>query len=159
MVVFSFGSNMDLDRLRRRCPSARVVGSGYLREHQLSFRKHGVDGTGKADIVPSAEALVWGVLHEIPAAEKPLLDSAEGLGHSYGQKDVVIQTDEGPVRATTYFAIDVANPALAPADWYLDHVLRGARREGLPATYAESIALYRGKGAEPSFRSNQVVDD
>ena len=38
-LYFAYGSNMSERRLRKRVPSAKVVGTGILKNHCLTFQK------------------------------------------------------------------------------------------------------------------------
>ena len=162
---FAYGSNMSTGRLRARVPSARAQGRGLLPNHVLRWHKIGRDGSGKCDVVPAdslhapdasdvsvasaapaeldlsgTSNVVWGVLYDVPWAEKPTLDAAEGLGVGYFEKQVRIVTDDGECLASTYHANpDRTDASLRPLDWYKDHVVRGAREHGLPADYIRSL--------------------
>ena len=37
MLYFAFGSNLDPDQMRARCPAHQVVGMAVLRDHKLIF--------------------------------------------------------------------------------------------------------------------------
>jgi len=99
-----------------------------------------VDGSGKCDIVPAAGALVHGVLYRMEARERPLLDRAEGLGVGYRHARVQVSLADGGEReALCYRALQIA-AGLRPYDWYLRHLLCGAREHGLPADYIAELA-------------------
>lgn len=87
MLIFSYGSNMNLNRLAKRVPSAVKVSNAFLPEHKLLCNKISKDGSAKANIFKTyiAAELVWGVLFTIDSKEKPLLDKAEGLGMGYNE--------------------------------------------------------------------------
>ncbi len=75
----------------------------------------------------------------IDAHEKPALDRVEGLGFGYEQKQVNVRaTDGAAVSAFTYYATDI-DESLKPYSWYREHVLRGARENGLPEEYVSFI--------------------
>lgn len=139
-VNFAYGSNMSTRRLRARTPSAQPIGIAQLGGHRLAWHKIGRDGSAKCDVVATgrSENTVWGVLFEIAAVERPLLDAAEGLGRGYEHRVATVLTGSGPVAAGVYFATHV-DPSLRPFDWYLGFVLAGAREHGLPASYLEQI--------------------
>lgn len=126
--------------MRARTPSAEPLGHAWLDDHVLRFHKHGVDGSGKCDIVPAAGERVHGVLYRLEAGERPLLDRAEGLGVGYRHARVQVLLADGSEReALCYRALQIADD-LPPYDWYLQHVLGGAREHGLPADYIAGLA-------------------
>jgi gamma-glutamylcyclotransferase (GGCT)/AIG2-like uncharacterized protein YtfP len=135
---FAYGSNMSSKRLRARLPSASLAGVGALRGHRLVFHKvSNHDGSGKCGIVESTRDHVLGVLYEIDADEKPVLDRIEGAG--YVEKRIEIGLPSGNSRhAFTYYATHI-DPRLKPYTWYLRHVLEGAREAGLPRDYIAAL--------------------
>jgi gamma-glutamylcyclotransferase len=143
MLYFSYGSNMSTARLRERAPSVRVVTVAWLEKHKLAFHKRSKDGSGKCDAAYTGDTndIVYGVVFEISALEKQGLDTKEGLGNGYEQKDVSIVADNGEMfTAATYYATNT-DPSLRPYEWYKEHVLLGAREHGLPADYIASIEV------------------
>jgi len=52
MLNFAYGSNMNWNQMRERCPSSRFVGIAVLRDHKLAFTRESVNhGCGVADVV------------------------------------------------------------------------------------------------------------
>ena len=141
MLYFSYGSNMSSRRLAARIASTRFVAVARLPGHELRFHKIGRDGSGKCDalMTGASGSLVYGVVFDVPAREKSVLDGYEGLGAGYDEKRVNLVTREGEnLQAVTYYAARI-DPALLPFHWYRNHVLAGAREHGLPAGYVARI--------------------
>jgi hypothetical protein len=138
--TFAYGSNMAIDRLRRRTPSARLVGVGVVRGHSLRWHKRGMDGSGKCDACFTANPAdqVWGAVFAIAAAERPVLDRAEHLGVGYRLRQVKVQLGDGSMQAWLYEAI-LVDPRLRPFHWYKSYVLRGAVELRLPRAYRARI--------------------
>ncbi len=135
-LYFAYGSNLLSARLRERTPSARVVGVGHLRQHELRWHMLSTDGSGKCDIVQAAGPAVHvqGVVYEIFTTEKPHLDAAETLGVGYAEKEVEIELASGRLQASVYHALAI-DPMATPYDWYKNIVVAGAREHGLAADY------------------------
>lgn len=141
LLYFSYGSNMSLRRLRARVPVAQRFGVALLRSHRLRFHKRGRDGSAKCDAQHSGNPAdrVLGVLFRLPVAGKALLDSYEGLGNGYRQKQVPVHLENGlVVHVMTYCATHI-DPLLKPFSWYKTHVLTGAAENRLPPAYIGSI--------------------
>ncbi|PLP96502.1 gamma-glutamylcyclotransferase [Cupriavidus pauculus] len=141
MHYFAYGSNMAIQRLKARVPSAQFVCSARLSGHILKFHKPSKDGSGKCDAAHSGNAsdLVLGAVFSILESELPLLDKAEGNGYGYERKPVTVATEAlGEICAQTYLATKF-DPSLRPLDWYKEHVIRGATSIALPASYIASI--------------------
>ncbi len=142
MKYFAYGSNMSLARLQARVPSAKKLGSYFLTGHTLRFHKIGKDGSAKCDALATTKAndIIYGVLFEIAEADKPILDFAEDLGHGYQEKQVYVENERGQRhQAFVYYAILVASD-IKPYDWYLRHVLVGAKENALPVQYINKLA-------------------
>jgi gamma-glutamylcyclotransferase len=133
---FAYGSNLHIGRFWQRVPSARIVGKAVLLDYRLVFNKHGTDNSGKCNIMPGA-AQVHGVIYEIDAAEKELLDHYEA---GYQSRQVTVIGDDGELVAFTYIASEeMINPSVLPYHWYKLYVLHGARFHGLDPDYCSII--------------------
>ncbi len=144
LSYFAFGSNMLVERLAKRVPSARVLGTASLVGYVLRFNKLSKDGSGKANIVPSADplAVVHGVLYHLDDDERFRLDKAEGLGNGYQVRWVRVRRDgaEADDEAFTYVAApEAVRDALPPFQWYKNMVIEGAKQNRLPESYVRKI--------------------
>ncbi len=132
---------MSTPRLTDRVPSARAVTIAQLHKHKLKFHKKSKDGSAKCDAeyTNNTEDVVYGVVFQISASEKPELDIKEGLRKGYEEKSVSVIAQNGEtLDAVTYYATNI-DPSLKPYDWYKEHVIRGAREHGLPPEYIATI--------------------
>jgi cation transport regulator ChaC len=139
LKYFAYGSNMCTARLRGRVPSCVPVTIARLGGYQLRFHKRSKDGSAKCNSLytGAADDEVWGVIFDIPKAEKPKLDSAEGLGAGYNDHEVEVVTTAGEkVKTRTYLAdASAITEGLLPYTWYKAYVLKGALECGLPKEY------------------------
>lgn len=140
MKYFSYGSNMSIKRIKKRVPSAKILGITTLKKHKLLFHKISKDGSGKCDafFTNSKKDIVVGVLYDITKEDKKSLDKAEGLGFGYDEKQVELYINDKKISAVTYIATKY-NDMLKPYDWYKKHVLTGANDAGLPVSYIKEI--------------------
>jgi gamma-glutamylcyclotransferase len=151
--IFAYGSNLDPTRIRTRIPSTRVVGRSWLEKYDLRFHVRGtLDGTAKADAFHTGEAThrVLGMIYAIRRAELPILDRIEG-GYSRVLHRLPLDvTDvagvagehkrERMVSAWSYHGRpETIAEGLQPYDWYLDHVVRGARFHAFPGDYLRRL--------------------
>src|SRR5437016_5457274 len=126
-------------RLTQRVPHVRCLGLASASGRRLTFHKRSIDGSGKCDLVHTTNDsnVAFGVLFDVPDAERSALDSAEGLGSGY--KDASIEVMDAKsflVSAICYLATDDAiDSKLLPYDWYQRLVVCGARQHKLPADY------------------------
>ena len=73
-LYVAYGSNLNLAQMARRCPTAKVVGIGKLKEYQLTFR-----GVATIEPVSGAETPVG--VWEITPKDEMALDRYEGYPH------------------------------------------------------------------------------
>jgi hypothetical protein len=130
-------------RLTQRVPSAKPCFAAKLSKYRLAFHKRSNDGSGKADVeyTGNIDDLVWGVVFQLEASQKPNLDNAEGLGFGYFEKPVTVETPSGSkVTAVAYYADDAyKDSGLKPYCWYLRFVIEGAKQHGFPEEYVASL--------------------
>jgi gamma-glutamylcyclotransferase len=147
MLYFAYGSNMDWDQMRERCPSARFVGVALLPDYELAFTRKSVKrGCGVADAVPKRGSAVWGVVYEIGDLDLGKLDTCEGYRpgrekNSYYRRECLLLLDgngERPLTASTYFGDPQPNPPPPNAE-YKNLLLSGARRWRLPKAYIRQL--------------------
>lgn len=147
MLYFAYGSNMDWDQMRDRCPSARFVGVAKLPDHKLAFsRKSKARGCGVADAVADARSSVWGVVYQIADRDVGRLDAAEGYSpgratNAYRREErhvLLDGEDAKPLAAAVYFATPEENPP-RPNQAYKAQVLKGANHWHLPQDYIRDV--------------------
>ncbi len=147
MLYFAYGSNIDWQQMRDRCPSARFVGVASLHDHRLAFTRRSVKrGCGVADVVPVEGQVVWGTVFEIDDHDIGQLDAAEGYSpgrakNSYRREErrVFLDGDDTrPSAAAVYFGEPQEAPPLPNQD-YKNLILSGGRRWGLPEVYIRQL--------------------
>ncbi len=142
MKYFAYGSNMCFRRFHQRVPSGIFETIATIRGFDLRFHVKDDDGSGKCNAIYTGndEDFVMGVVYDIEATEKHLLDKAEDLGIEYKERETIAETKDGTVEVFLYTAIsDVINDQTIPFDWYKNFVVYGAREHGLPADYIRML--------------------
>jgi gamma-glutamylcyclotransferase (GGCT)/AIG2-like uncharacterized protein YtfP len=139
MKYFAYGSNMCSGRLRDRVP-CEFVAIATLAGHRLRFHKLSKkDGSSKGDAFHTGVAMdrVCGVVYDIPASKKQVLDGFEGLGYGYEASAVVVTLQTGAKLAAHTYVADpkFIREGLAPYSWYKAYVHAGAVEHGLPREY------------------------
>jgi hypothetical protein len=141
--VFAYGSNLCIERLHARTPSARVALVGTLAGHSLRWHKKSVDGSGKCDAfaTDAGSDVVWGVVYELTREDKVVLDGFEGLGEDYFEKVVRVRSRDGvTVDAIAYSANPLMlEDGLRPWRWYKGFVTTGAMQHAFPAEYRRAL--------------------
>jgi hypothetical protein len=137
---FAYGSNMAIQRLQRRTPSASLLEVACLREHELRWHKPGRDGSGKCDAFFTGDPshTVWGAVYAISNHERPMLDRVEHIGIGYESRTVTVHGRSGSIDVMAYCALQFET-GLRPFDWYKNYVVQGARQLILPPEYITAI--------------------
>ena len=147
MLYFAYGSNMDWNQMRDRCPSSRFAGIAVLQDHTLAFTRKSVRlGCGVADVVAEDGAHVWSVVYDIADLDVGKLDVSEGFRpggdkNSYYRRECLVFLDgeeQRPVTASAYFADPQPNPPL-PNAAYKNLILVGGRYWHLPEEYIREL--------------------
>jgi hypothetical protein len=119
----AYGSNMNHAQMERRCPDARFLGAGYLKDHKLVFRR-------VADIEPCTGNEVPVGLWELTKACVAALDAYEGFPRLYTCKEVTVRYKKRNVIAFAYIMNDTSSYA-APSEYYFHSIAEGYEHCGL----------------------------
>lgn len=87
MLYFAYGSNMNVESMMLRCPSARPMGPAVAPGFRLVFRQ-------VADIVPAVDSCVYGALWSITKRCEDALDRYEGVAVEFYRKDSINVSDD-----------------------------------------------------------------
>ena len=90
MKYIAYGSNMSQEQMAFRCPNARLIGTGYLPNHQLEFYLHATVER-KREASPGVPVAVW----EIDAEDEKRLDRYEGFPTYYIKRQATVHMDDG----------------------------------------------------------------
>ena len=140
----AYGSNLNITRMQYRCPSAELIGTTWLEDHRLVFRR---SGSGFYLSIDEKEyshlpAAVW----KISAEDEKSLDRYEGFPRHYRKKSVfvTVKNDRGEekrYKAIVYY-LPESRPAGKPADDYMDICIEGYHDLHLNMRYLEEALQY-----------------
>lgn len=125
---FSYGSNLNSDRMKERGVNFISRTFGILKDYKLVFNKIASRNPkeGYANIVVSKNSIVEGAIYEINDADIFLLDKYESYPKHYYRKEVEVQSSNELIKCITYIANDSkVMEGLKPSDDYLKHILKG----------------------------------
>jgi gamma-glutamylcyclotransferase len=135
VLVFAYGSNLDDDQMRARCPSAQVEAKAILTNHALAFGGFSHRwGGAVASVVAERGTDVAGLVYRISAADLLALDGYEGSPFAYERVVKVVTTEHGRRRRAQLYRqpADTFEPWL-PQRAYFDVLLRAYDRLGFDA--------------------------
>ena len=91
IAYVAYGSNLSVEQMALRCPDAKMIGTGKIRDYKLVFRFHADIEKCKGAYVP---VLVW----KISEVDEKRLDIYEGVSSGYyHQEEVKVLMDKTPI--------------------------------------------------------------
>ena len=120
-TYFSYGSNMWLDQVARRCPHSEFLGIARL----PGYRWH-INARGSANVAPvsatqqpledSTSDGVWGLVYRLSPADEAKLDIREHVPDNFTKEMLPTKYWPGnickaPFHSATEYIIDLANPS------------------------------------------------
>jgi len=134
MIYFAYGSNMDLDQMKVRCPGSGVIGVGELSHYAMAFTRWSRSWkSGTADILPERGKSVYGVLFDLTFEDLKKLDKFADYSNSYLRQDVSVSFEGEALPAMTYVAR--RQGVYRPSKSYMGKMLHGAEQNQLPEAY------------------------
>lgn len=141
MKYFAYGSNMDPDRMKKRCINFTSREHAILEDWELVFNKVASknDMEGYAKIKTKKGDITEGILYTIQDSDIKILDRYEGFPEYYVHKTIVLKFDnKDKVEAITYIANHKKiKEGLKPSREYLTHLLIGC--DLLSEEYCEKL--------------------
>ena len=125
-VYIAYGSNLNLEQMKYRCPDSRVLGTAMLRDYELEFR-------GVATIVPKKGASVPVLLWEISPQDEKSLDCYEGFPNLYRKEEYETELNGQKVTGMAY--VMNRGQISAPNIGYLNTIMQGYRENGLDTAF------------------------
>lgn len=133
-LYIAYGSNLNLDQMAGRCPTAEIAGKAVLRGWRLAFRGVATIERRAGYTVP---VLVWRLQPEDEAA----LDRYEGWPHLYYKENLKVTLDGKRRTAMVYIMNGNAHPYSPPSKGYMETILHGYESAGF-----DPGILYRAAG-------------
>ena len=92
-IYIAYGSNMSTEQMEFRCPDAKLIGTGKLKNWRLMFK--GSYSGNYATIEREENCEVPVLLWKISAADERNLDRYEGCPTFYYKTEIEVETDNG----------------------------------------------------------------
>ena len=130
-LYIAYGSNINLEQMKYRCPHSKVVGTSKIKDYELEFR-------GVATIVSNKGATVPVLIWELDERDLPVLNRYEGWPRLYRQETMSFELNGREVEGMAYLMnYGELSP---PSQQYYNTILQGYRENGLDEKYLQ-IAL------------------
>ena len=149
-LYIAYGSNLNLDQMKHRCPTAEVVGAAKLKNWRLRFRgeNHSAVATIEREKGFKVPVLVW----QIEPQDELALDRYEGWPHLYRKKTLRVTVNGRRAYAMVYIMNEAQHPYGTPSTGYLTTI-----RDGYESAYFDTGILYNAVKDCSGAAMNAVV--
>jgi gamma-glutamylcyclotransferase len=135
LYYFAYGSNMNWQQMKRRCPSSRFVCVARLPDYRFGITRHSrLRDCGTANIYPARAEEVWGIIYEVSDADLTILDSFEDGYRREILSFHPVADGTPPLDALVYVA-DIEQNVPRPNPEYRRLIIEGAKHWQLPESY------------------------
>lgn len=127
-LYIAYGSNLNLEQMRHRCPTAEVVGTAVLKNWRLWFRGggHSAVATIERERGFTVPVLVW----RIQPRDELALDRYEGFPFLYRKETLRLTVDGKRSYAMVYIMNEAGHPYGIPSAGYLNTIREGYKSAG-----------------------------
>lgn len=126
-LYIAYGSNLNLEQMAHRCPTAKVVGESKIKNYGLVFR--GTHAGAVANIEQKTGECVPVLVWEITEADEAALDRYEGFPFLYHKEEFKIRLKGKAVSAMVYI-MNESKPLGSPSCYYYSIILEGYKSAG-----------------------------
>lgn len=135
-LYFAYGSNLDEDQMKLRCPEYKIVGKAQLVGYKLDFTTFSkTRQCGCADIVASQKDTVWGIVYELSDKDLSSLDKKEGHPNFYVRIEVKVQTENQKIISVYTYEVVKKLEFQKPSKEYLGLLTKAAEKYNFPLQY------------------------
>ena len=135
-LYIAYGSNLNVEQMKHRCPTAKLVGTGTLENCILDFRC--MSSLAFATIHSKVGHYVPVAYWEIDRTAEYTLDVYEGYPRLYDKQLLPITKDGKTQKAIIYVMNELATPGL-PSRSYVQTIYKGYLDVGLNVKDLEKI--------------------
>ena len=124
----AYGSNLNVNQMKKRCPSARIIGISNIQNYELLFKgsKTGYYLTIEPKVGESVPVAVW----ETTVEDEKALDCYEGFPVFYDKTEMIlpvkeIQTGKVKNRKGYVYIMNKNRPQGMPSSYYVNTCMEG----------------------------------
>ena len=115
-LYVAYGSNLNLEQMKHRCPTAKLYGTGVIEDYELQFKGH--PSCAFATIAPKDGSSVPVAVWEIKPSDEMALDRYEGYPSHYFKQDVPVKLEQEEVEAMVYIMNQRMDFGMPSAHYY-----------------------------------------
>ncbi len=125
-LYLAYGSNLNLEQMAKRCPTAQALDASELKDFKLLFR--GGQGGAVATIEPFKGSKVPVLIWEITADDEKALDRYEGWPFLYRKENIKVKLKDRNVKAMVYI-MNEGKPLGQPNKHYYSVIYEGYKAQ------------------------------
>ena len=122
-LYVAYGSNLNTYQMRYRCPTARLVGTGVVKDYELQFK--GRKDSAHATIAPSEGSTVPVAVWELQPRDEKALDRYEGFPNYYFKQDIPVEMKNGETINGMVYIMNLRQDFGIPSPGYVQTVSEG----------------------------------
>lgn len=134
-LYIAYGSNLNLPQMAFRCPTAKVVGNGVLKDYELLFR--GSSRSAVATVEPKEGAAVPVLVWDIMPTDELSLDRYEGYPRFYEKQMMEVEMEGKKVSAMVY-VMTPGHELGIPSEYYVETIRQGYETAGFDMDVLEA---------------------
>lgn len=127
-LYLAYGSNLNLEQMRLRCPAAKIVGTSILNGWHLTFR--GGENMAVATVEQKKDGKVPVLVWKLTPADERALDYYEGFPYLYQKEQLRVLVEGKRMTAMIYVMNASIRPYGTPSKSYLNTIREGYASAG-----------------------------
>ena len=135
----AYGSNLNIEQMKFRCPTAKPIAKSWLHDYRLVFKGRLRDAY--ATVIPEEGQAVPLVIWEITARDEAALDLYEGVARGYYTKEYMEVEVDGDMKEVLIYIMN-AQYFGNPSHRYLNTILKGYADFNLPVDTMDEALQY-----------------
>ena len=124
-LYVAYGSNLNLYQMKFRCPTARLIGTGIVKDHELQFK--GRSNSAFATIAPKDGSSVPVAVWELQPKDEKALDRYEGYPSYYFKQEIPVEMKNSTTINGMVYIMNLRQNFGVPSDTYVHTVSEGYR--------------------------------
>lgn len=144
-IYLAYGSNLNRNQMRVRCPHATVLGTTILKGFELVFR--GRHEAAVATVEPKEGSTVPVLLWKTTLSDERALDHYEGYPYLYRKENIEVEF-EGEVVTAYIYIMNGERPISTPGCYYYATIREGYKDCGFDEAFLKDAALKSAMGGE-----------
>lgn len=154
-LYVAYGSNLNIRQMKHRCPTAKLYGTGEIKDYELQFKGH--PDSAFATIAPKEGASVPVAVWEIQPRDEMSLDHYEGYPSHYFKQNIPVQLGGEEVNAMVYI-MNLKMGFALPSPYYYQTVFEGYNDCGLNTDVLDTAVKESSARFYAAYRQQTYFD-